>query len=246
MEIDRIIRQAEHHVRHGLRSRASRDAQKRRMQRKVAEFFRRVRRSAWIFAGLMAAMVAWSIFIDPIGFLTWLVAIPTAMLIAFLSLFWPSRQARIASQAPGSHEGAHMVPLAELASRVEDGLIDRSKQFPGRALPAADRVIERLAELQPHLAGLDNGSMLAGDARRLIGTHLPRLVDTYLDLPPSAREPTSEASERFTESLATVGSELDHLLDQCCRDRHLSFETQRRFIETRYSEDPGLSGGRGE
>ena len=28
--------------------------------------------------------------------------------------------------------------------------------------------------------------------------------------------------------------------EQCCRDRHLSFDTQNRFIETRYREDPNL------
>jgi hypothetical protein len=32
------------------------------------------------------------------------------------------------------------------------------------------------------------------------------------------------------------------LLEQCCRDRHLSFDTQHRFIETRYREDPNLKG----
>jgi hypothetical protein len=89
---------------------------------------------------------------------------------------------------------------------------------------------------------LDPGSTLAGDARRLVGQHLPKLVDSYLDLPPSSRAPGSESSVRLIESLGIVSDELDHLLDQCCRDRQIGFDTQRRFIETRYGEDPGLKG----
>ena len=84
--------------------------------------------------------------------------------------------------------------------------------------------------------------MLAGDARRLICRHLPKLIDSYLALPPSARAPGSDSSRRFAESLDIVAQEFDHLLDQCCRDRHLSFETQRRFIESRYQEDERLTG----
>ena len=84
--------------------------------------------------------------------------------------------------------------------------------------------------------------MLAGDARRLIGQHLPRLIDSYLELPASARAAGSESSQRFTESLDIVANELDSLLDTCCRDRQLSFDTQQRFIETRYKDDPSLRG----
>ncbi|MDQ4088591.1 MAG: hypothetical protein M3177_11380, partial [Pseudomonadota bacterium] len=114
--------------------------------------------------------------------------------------------------------------------------------LPGRALPAADATIARLHELQPQLAQLDAAGMLAGDARRLICEHLPRLVDSYLGLPASARAPASEESRRFADSLGIVAEELDHLLEQCCRERQLSFETQHRFIETRYKEDRRLSG----
>ncbi|WP_114953767.1 hypothetical protein [Sphingosinicella terrae] len=235
-ELERVLYETEDFLRRNLRSRAAREAQKRRAKRKMIEVLRRVKRAAYILAGLLAAMVGVSIFVD-VGFLTWMMAIPTIFLIAFLSVFWPSRGG--ADEAP---EAQAVRPLDELASRVEDGLIDRCKELPGRALPAADRIIARLNELQPHLGTLDQGSVLAGDARRLIGQHLPRLVDTYLDLPPSARGPATESSQRFIESLEIVGGELDHLLDQCCRDRQLSFETQNRFIESRYSEDPRLKG----
>lgn len=238
-ELERVLYETEDFLRRNLRSRSAREAQKRRAQRKMREALRRIRRAGFILAGLMLALVLVSIFVLEISFLTWLVALPTVLLVSLMSLFWPSR--RIVP-VQGDPQVRAPIRLDELALRAEDGLIDRCKRLPGRALPAADRIISRLAELQPHLGTLNPDSTLAGDARRLIGQHLPRLVDTYLELPTSTRGPASESTRRFAESLNIVGDELDHLLDQCCRDRQLSFETQRRFIETRYSEDPHLKG----
>jgi hypothetical protein len=239
-ELERVLYETEDFLRRNLRSRSAREAQKRRAQRKLREAMRRLRRAGYILAALLLGLVVISIFLVEIGFLTWLVALPTVVLVSLLSLFWPSR--RRVEQAAAATAEKPVVPLDELAIRAEDGLIDRCKELPGRALPAADAIISRLNELQPHLATLDPQSTLAGDARRLIGQHLPRLVDTYLELPPSHRAATSESTTRFSESLVIVGQELDHLLDQCCRDRQLSFETQRRFIESRYREDPRLKG----
>ena len=129
-----------------------------------------------------------------------------------------------------------------MAIRVEEGLADRIDELPTRALPAADAIIARLGELQPHLSELEPNSLAAGDARRLICEHLPRLVDTYLELPPSARSPAADSSRRFVESLELVAEELDHLLETCCRDKQLSFDTQHRFIETRYRDHRALKG----
>ncbi len=195
---------------------------------------RRVRRAGLLFAGLLLALLGWSLFGGEVGFLTWIMAIPIALLIAFLSLFFGSGR-----REPPTVEtaAASSMPLAELAARAEEALLDRTDALPGRALPAADAIMARLNALQPHLGALEPSSLVAGDARRLIGQHLPRLIDSYLDLPDSARAPGSESSQRFAESLGIVAGELDSLLETCCRDRQIDFDTQQRFIETRYRDE---------
>ena len=238
-EIERVLYQAEDFLRRNiLRPSSVREAHKRRARRKFEEILRRLRRAGFLLAGLLAALVLTSVFITQIGFVTWLVALPTVFLIAFLSLFWSTGR----REAPADARTAPSVPLREMAARVEDGLMDRSNELPSRALPAVDAIVARLGELQPHLGRLEPHSVSAGEARRLICEHLPRLVDAYLELPPSARGPTAESSLRFTESLNLVAQELDHLLETCCRDRQLSFDTQHRFIETRYREHRALKG----
>jgi len=238
-ELERILYETEDFLRRHIRSSTAREAKKRRARRKLEELGRRFRRAALILAGLLAALVAARLAIGGLGFFTWLVALAAVCLFAFQSLFWGGVDRRA---GPAGGEAALALPLAELARRAEEGLLDRCDELPGRALPAADRIIARLAELQPCLAELDPGAMLAGDARRLIGRHLPRLVDSYLDLPSGSRAPDSESTRRFIESLDIVGGELDHLIEQTNCERQMSFETQRRFIETRYKEDGGLKG----
>ena len=238
-EIERVLYQAEDFLRRNvLRPKSAREARKRRARRKVEEMLRRFRRAGFILAGLLAALVVTDIFAS-VGLLAWIVALPTILLIAFLSLFWSSGRREPAAVA-GASTGTRS--LTEMAVRVEEGLIDRLDQLPSRALPAADAIVARLAELQPHLASLEPNSLAAGDARRLICEHLPRLVDSYLGLPPATRGPSSDTSRRFAESLGTVAEELDHLLETCCRDRQLSFDTQHRFIETRYRDHRALKG----
>lgn len=231
-ELERVLYETEDFLRRNLRSVPAREAKKRKAKRAFEEAMRRTRRAGLVFVGLVAALIVYSLAVAPIGFLTWIVALPTALLFALLTMFWPSRR----QQREEAPDPRAPVDLARLAARAEDGLLDRRPELPGRALPAADAILSRLNELQPHLDRLEPNSLQAGDARRLIGEHMPRLVDTYLELPASSRAPGSEASQRFTESLGIVADELDNLLESCCRDKQMSFDTQHRFLETRYRD----------
>lgn len=241
-ELERILYETEDFLRRAIGSPNLREAKKRRFRRKLEEYGRRARRSAYVFLGLIALLLAFSVFLRGVGFFAWLVAVPAAMAFALLLMFQPTRHHRIREAGAPGAEPPSSLPLAELALRAEEGLLDRCDQLPGRALPAADAIVARLRELQPHLATLDPASPLAGDVRRLIGQHLPRLVESYLALPDGARAPRSESSTRVVESLDIVAAELGNLLETCCRESQASFDTQSRFIETRYKEDKRLRG----
>ena len=235
-ELERVLVDTEDFLIRKLRSSSSREAKKRRFQKTVNELLRRVRRSLVLLAAILGGLVLWSVFVSPIGFLTWLIAILTALLVAFVTLFYPTRR-RAEPALADAPQGAR---LDELALRAANGLVDRCEELPGRAIPAAEQIVARLRELAPHLGSLDTHGLEYGDARRLICQHLPKLVDSYLALPLSDRAAASENSQRLTESLGIVAGELDHLLEQCCRERRLGFDTQRRFIESRYKEEQAL------
>jgi hypothetical protein len=241
-ELERVLDETEDFLRRAIGTPSLRAAKKRRFRRKLEEFGRRAKRSAFVMVGLVALLLAVSIYMGGIGFFAWLVAVPTALAFCMLLMFQPTRhQKRFEAETPG-REAPPTLPLGDLALRAEEGLLDRCDELPGRALPAADAIVTRLRELQPHLAALAPADPLAGDARRLIGQHLPRLVDSYLQLPHDARAPGSESSRRVAESLDIVAAELGNLRDSCCRDSQADFDTHSRFIETRY-RDGDLRGG---
>ena len=240
-ELERVLYETEDFLRRAIGSPTRRAAKRRRAQRRWEEFGRRARRSAFVFTALLAALVAWA-FVSPLSMFLWIVALPTLLLIAIVLMFQPTRHAR--RMEAEARLTPNTLPLPELVVRAEEGLLDRCDDLPGRALPAADRIMAGLREIQPHLHTLGpRDEALAGEVRRLVGQHLPQLVDSYLALPDQSRTAGAESSRRFTESLDIVAGELEHLLGQCCRDRQSDFDTHSRFIESRYREDDRLRGG---
>ena len=213
----------------------------RRIKRGVGEAMRRLRRAALIFVLLLFALVVFSAAVSPLGW-TWLLALPATFAAAVVSLLWPTRGRRPAPSPAEAQDKMAAMPLAILAGRCEHWLLDRTADLPRAALDSADTILARLQALQPHVSALPETAPVAGEIRRLVGGHLPRLVDSYLALPPEARNSRSESSHRIVESLAIVADELTRLcndLDECRSSR---FEVEHRFIETRY-RDGGLAGG---
>jgi hypothetical protein len=229
-DVERALLETEDFLHRQLGSAAARELSKRKVKRGMSEVLRRVRRAALIVLVLMAALIGASIFTS-IGFFTWLLAIPTIFLAALISMFWPSRRSR-REEARSPAAGGAPAELPLLAGRTEEWLLERCQYLPRPALPAADFILGRLRELQPELARVNPQAPVAGEAQRLIGQHLPRLVDAYLELPP--HDQGGENSRRLAESLDTVAEELDRISEDICRERGLSFETQTRFIESRY------------
>ncbi len=231
-----------------MNSRASREAAKRSLQRGVRSFLIRIRRAGFTFAGLLAALVVYMIAYG-IGFFTFLLAMFAIMLVSFMVLFLPVRGPRppeveVAWRERPTTDAGKGQRLDRLTHQTEEWLLDRCRALPQQAGPALDRIIDRLRDLAPSLATISSDSALGGEAQRLIGQHLPSLVTTYLGLPPAERSFQDETSDRLAESLAIVADQLDDLCERVAAERRMGFETERRFIETRYRDGGDLSPGR--
>lgn len=238
-ELEHRLYEAEDFLRRQLGSRATREATKRKLKRGAAEAFRRVRRAAFLFAGLLLALVAADVVLFSVGFFTWLLALFAFFLVAMLSLTVPTRAAR--RPAAPSREAVARIPLPALAGHCEQWLLDRCDELPRAALPSADLILARLQRLQPALDSLPEADPTTAELRRLVGGHLPNLVDSYLALPPEARAPGSDNDRRIVDSLEVVAGELTRLCGEIDGCREASFEIEHRFIETRYREDDRLT-----
>jgi hypothetical protein len=131
--------------------------------------------------------------------------------------------------------------LTALPGATEDWLLDRRELLPRGAEATLDTLLVHLGDLPPHLARLNPNETLAWEARRLLGDHLPGLVDPWCNLPAVTRNSDAEARRRFVAGLETLAGEVRRLTEEVSRDERMRLEARSRFVETRYRDpDTGV------
>jgi hypothetical protein len=236
-----MLRQADEYLRRAIKSKAVRAAEKRRQDRQSREAEARIKRAALLGGASGAAILGVGTLVAPVAAPVLAAAAGGgALLLAVGSLFRPARRR-------GGGEGDFsQAELAELPGDAEDWLLDRREGLPLDCRPQLDRIFQRLGDLQPGLAALAPHSTHAWEARRLLGDHLPRLVLAFEAIPATAREEEPEVRARLRAGLETVADALDQLCGEVCRNPLMTFETEGRFLETRYrGEDRRLTPGEG-
>lgn len=229
-----LLRQADEYLRRSMKSKAVRAAEQRRAERQSLEANARIRRAAWVGGASGAAILGVGTLVAPVALPVLAAAGGGALLLAVGSLFRPSRRR-------GAGGDFSQAELADLPGDAEDWLLDRRESLPLDCRPQLDRIFQRLGDLQPHLATLAPHSGSAWEARRLLGDHLPRLILAWEALPGSAREEEREVRARLGSGLETLADALDELCREVCRNPLMTFETQGRFLESRYrGEDDRL------
>jgi hypothetical protein len=226
-ELDRTLRQAEDFLRRHVKSKAVREAEKRQRERRAREAGRRFKRAVTIGgvsgAGVFCAGAA-AISAGPaLG-----AAGAAALATMVAALIWPRQRA---TDGPLSS-----AELEALPAEAEEWLLGRRRELPGAAAAPVDAILRHLADLQGALGTVNPASTLAWDARRLIGDHLPRLVHCYCVLPSVARDEDKELRRRLVDGLGTIAEELGRLSLEVNRDRLMHFETQGRFLESKYRD----------
>lgn len=228
-----MLRQADEYLRRNMKSKAVRAAEKRRTERQSREAEARMKRAALVGGASGAAILGVGALVAPVAVPVLAAAGGGAMLLAVGSLFRPSRRR-------GGEGDFSAAELAELPGDAEDWLLARRDGLPLDCRPQLDRIFRRLGDLQPHLATLAPHSTPAWEARRLLGDHLPRLILAYEAIPGSAREEDSDVRARLRAGLETLAEALDRLCGEICRDPLMTFETQGRFLESRYRGEAPL------
>ncbi len=203
-------------------------AQTRRLKRGAKEAGRRMRNMALgVFLVLLGAIL-YGTFVAPLGFGG---VVATALLAMCMMVLMAS--------LPSSRRGAPKLetlpraPLAALPQQVEGWLEAQRPALPAPAAREVDRIMAQLDRLAPELERMNPATPEADEARRLLSDHLPRLVQSYAEVPETHRT-SAEAQAHFRDGLKVVGSEIDRLTSDLARDRLKALETEGRFLESRY------------
>lgn len=138
------------------------------------------------------------------------------------------------------------MPNRAVVQRLETLLERKRAALPAPAARQLDAIGSQLPLLEQRLAETELLDPLAQDARRLMGKHLPELIERYERVPPSYRgERDGEGltvDQRLVQGLDAAKTALDELGHKLAHEDLAAFETQGRFIESRYKDDPSLGG----
>lgn len=199
---------------------------------------RRIATAAIAIGVVMAATILIGIVVDGIGLGGFVLSL-LAMAAAALFFLMPRREKPLVDYKEDMPNQAVVQRLGTLLTRKRAAL-------PAPAARTIDAISQRLPQLESRLAETQMLDPLAQDARRLMGKHLPELIERYERVPAAYRaERDGEGltvDERLVQGLDAAGKALDDLGRKLAREDMDAFETQGRFIESRYKDDGALRG----
>ncbi len=233
-KVERAIARFERVARHiDERDGPVRAAARRERQRLNSDFARRIKRVG-LAIGLISLVTIVVGLIMPIGMFGFLAAVGLAVGIAALLAFAPSPER---SAAPPATD----LPNGEMVQRFDSYLYRTRRALPGPAQAEVDSISQILPSLRQTLERADTFDPDAQDARRLMSLHLPGLVDRYLNVPASFRSERDgegkTVDERLLEGLTAGRNALFEVSEKLARADMAAFETQGRFLKSRYGED---------
>ena len=134
---------------------------------------------------------------------------------------------------------------AVLPSAVDTWLDAKRRALPALAAPRVDAISAQLAALQPQLAGVSPTDPTALELNRLLGKHLPELVERYEKVPVAQRkQPTTPGGptieRQLIDGLGLIETELARVNDRLGAEDRDNFAIQGKFLENRYGKDGTL------
>lgn len=211
----------------------ARAAERRKRQRATQEFGKRAKRILTAIAAIIAAAaVAGLMLPNGIGVTGIMIVVGLAILAAIMLGVFPKDRAQVAQVETLSN--------AEVVHRLDTLLIRERPALPAPALSQIDAISAQLPLLEKRLETLNPLDPLAQDARRLMGQHLPDLLERYEKVPAAYRQKRDRGElsveDRLLSGLGAARTAIDDIGERLTRQDLNAFETQGRFIESRYKD----------
>jgi hypothetical protein len=163
-----------------------------------------------------------------------LAAVGLAIGVAALLAFVPGPES--AAKAPPAD-----LPNGEMVQRFDSYIYRSRAALPAPAQSELDAISAALPSLKQTLERVDALDPNAQDARRLMSQHLPGLIDRYRQVPQDYRAERDgdgvSVDERLVEGLAAGRGALAEITEKLVRSDVMAFETQGRFIKSRYGDE---------
>jgi hypothetical protein len=174
--------------------------------------------------------------VKPIGMFGFLAALLVTGVVAAVLIARGGREA-ISPPAPSTD-----LPNAAMVERFDSYIYRVRGALPAPAQAELDAISKVLPSLKQTLGRVETLDPSAQDARRLMSIHLPGLVERYVHVPSAYRQEQDgegkTVDQRLVEGLSAGRSALAEVSEQLARADVAALETQGRFIQSRYGDNP--------
>ncbi len=228
---DQIVARNDERLRRMAVGEAAQKARARRRQRTAERAGGRVKRALIVAVSIVVALTVWGLVTGGVGTTVLILAIMFGLFASIAAAVW----------TPGEAEPHTLTdaPPAALPAVTDAWLDRRRRELPRLAAPQVDAISAKLATLEGQLAQVGPADPVAQDLSRLLGKHLPELVERYTRVPADQRARTIDSDGRTIETtlidgLKVVEAELTRASDELASADRDALLVQGKFLENRY------------
>jgi hypothetical protein len=127
--------------------------------------------------------------------------------------------------------------LATLAGKTEIWLEAQRPMLPAPAIAIVQNIGIRLDQLAPQLSFLEENDPAAREVRKLVGEHLPELINGYKRIPASLKQQNNKGKtpeEQLVNGLKLIDREIETMTGQIARGELDKLAVRDRYLELKY------------
>lgn len=129
--------------------------------------------------------------------------------------------------------------VRQLVGRTELWLENQRPALPPPAVTLVDQIGVQLDALGLQLDGIDQSHPSAQEVRKLVGEHLPEMIDSYRKIPANLRREERAGSTpdaQLVDSLGKISAEIDSVTRQLADGALDDLAIRTRYLDYKYGE----------
>ena len=208
---------------------------------KTRHFGRKLRNVVFAVLGIWLALSVIGGIISGIGFTGLAIgAVLSVAAVWFLSQYPRLKMPTRADLNPASPD------VQALVGRTELWLEHQRRALPLPAVQLVDKIGLQLDALGDQLVGIDQSHPQAAEVRKLVGEHLPDMIEGYRKIPDALRyeeRAGTTPAKQFVDGLQTISFEIDSVTRQLATGALDNLAIKTRYLEYKYGEhaDDGVA-----
>lgn len=197
---------------------------------KRAHFWGKVSRAAMAVGAVLVGAGIIGVAIDGIGFTGVMLTGLLGAAAAYVLMRYPNMPLP-------TMETLRTTDLATLAGKTEIWLEQQRPALPAPAVQLLEGIGTRLDQLAPQLQRLDDKEPAAREVRKLVGEHLPDLVNGYKRIPENLKRQDNKGKtpeEQLINGLKLIDREIETVTGQISRGELDKLAIKDRYLELKY------------